>query len=205
MSAMDRGDTLVVWRLDRLGRSLNDLIAIIDELGKRGIEFVSLTESIDTTSAGGRQSALVCIAIRCCVRSTMPGRRMMAANRKRQPHPVDIHVGQQLRRFRQLCGLSQSAVADVLGITFPQIQKYERGVDRISASRLFYLSRLFNVEVDDFFEDLDDTPARSPDDNLLRTTETLYLVRRYYRLPEPLRSNMRLLIKSIADQLNIAE
>tara|TARA_R110000787_G_scaffold46723_4_gene113475 strand:- start:1471 stop:1863 length:393 start_codon:yes stop_codon:yes gene_type:complete len=130
---------------------------------------------------------------------------MMAANRKRQPHPVDIHVGQQLRRFRQLCGLSQSAVADVLGITFPQIQKYERGVDRISASRLFYLSRLFNVEVDDFFEDLDDTPARSPDDNLLRTTETLYLVRRYYRLPEPLRSNMRLLIKSIADQLNIAE
>ena len=54
MSAMDRGDTLVVWRLDRLGRSLNDLIAIIDELGKRGIEFVSLTESIDTTSAGGR-------------------------------------------------------------------------------------------------------------------------------------------------------
>jgi DNA invertase Pin-like site-specific DNA recombinase len=52
--ALERGDTLVVWRLDRLGRSLNHLIKVIDELGKLGVQFQSLTENLDTTSAGGR-------------------------------------------------------------------------------------------------------------------------------------------------------
>jgi DNA invertase Pin-like site-specific DNA recombinase len=54
MNALQRGDTLVVWRLDRLGRSLVRLVQFVDELGKRGIEFRSLSENIDTTSSGGR-------------------------------------------------------------------------------------------------------------------------------------------------------
>jgi len=74
------------------------------------------------------------------------------------PNPVDVHVGSKLRLRRQMLQLSQTAIGDALGITFQQIQKYERGMTRISASRLQMLSGLLNVPVSYFFENGGDLP-----------------------------------------------
>ena len=68
------------------------------------------------------------------------------------PHPMDVHVGQRLRMQRSFLGLSQKAVGEKIGVTFQQIQKYERGVNRISASLLHELSQLLRVPVAFFFE-----------------------------------------------------
>ena len=67
------------------------------------------------------------------------------------PHPVDIEVGRRARECRTLEGMSQTAVAEKLGLTFQQLQKYERGHNRISASRLYELAQLFDVPVSYFF------------------------------------------------------
>ena len=71
------------------------------------------------------------------------------------PDPVDIYVGRKLRTFRQTAGMSQSALGNALGVSFQQIQKYERGKNRISASRLQQLSDLLSVRVSDFFRSTD--------------------------------------------------
>lgn len=68
------------------------------------------------------------------------------------PHPVDIQVGRRARERRTLAGMSQTAVAEKLGLTFQQIQKYERGHNRISASKLYELANIFDVPVAYFFE-----------------------------------------------------
>ena len=73
------------------------------------------------------------------------------------PHPVDIHVGSRLRALRTLRGQSQTNLADKLGLTFQQVQKYEVGANRISASKLFNISRILGVTPNYFFEGLDDT------------------------------------------------
>ncbi|MBQ7412927.1 MAG: helix-turn-helix transcriptional regulator [Alphaproteobacteria bacterium] len=67
------------------------------------------------------------------------------------PNPIDLHVGRQLKKARQLCGLSQTKLAERLNLTFQVIQKYENGQVRIGASRLWELARLLNVNVDYFF------------------------------------------------------
>jgi len=72
---------------------------------------------------------------------------------QKKPDPVDIHVGKNIRVFRLAKGLSQTAVGDALGITFQQIQKYERGVNRVGSSRLAKLSHILSVPVNRFFED----------------------------------------------------
>jgi transcriptional regulator with XRE-family HTH domain len=71
------------------------------------------------------------------------------------PHPVDVHVGTRVRLRRTLLGMSQEKLGDALGLTFQQVQKYERGTNRIGASRLYHLSRVLNVPVEFFFEDFD--------------------------------------------------
>ncbi len=71
------------------------------------------------------------------------------------PHPVDIHVGSRLRAVRVRRGLSQTNLADKLGLTFQQVQKYESGANRISASKLFAISRIMGVTPDYFFEGLE--------------------------------------------------
>ncbi len=118
------------------------------------------------------------------------------------PDPVDLHVGAQVRARRVLLGLSQEKLADGLGITFQQVQKYERGSNRISASRLYYMARLLDVSVSFFFEGLEDAriarargePAPStiaggdiPED-LMSRKETLSLLRYYYSITD---SNLR--------------
>lgn len=78
---------------------------------------------------------------------------------KKQPNPIDIHVGSRVRLKRMMLGMSQEKLGDQLGITFQQIQKYEKGSNRIGASRLQHIARIFNVPVAFFFED---APGAAP-------------------------------------------
>ncbi|MBO6728838.1 MAG: helix-turn-helix transcriptional regulator [Maricaulis sp.] len=74
----------------------------------------------------------------------------------RGPNPVDVHVGSRIRLRRQLLRMSQEKLGDELGVTFQQVQKYERGANRVGASRLYRLSRVLEVPVQFFFEGLND-------------------------------------------------
>ena len=76
------------------------------------------------------------------------------------PNPVDVRVGARLRLRRNMLGLSQEKLGELIGLTFQQIQKYERGANRIGASRLYELSRVLDVPVSFFFDDTD--PVRAP-------------------------------------------
>ncbi len=71
------------------------------------------------------------------------------------PHPVDVHVGKRVKEIRTVRGLTQSNVAEQLGISFQQLQKYETGANRVSASRMFELSKLLGVSPSFFFEGLE--------------------------------------------------
>ncbi len=75
--------------------------------------------------------------------------------------PIDVHVGARLRQRRTLLGMTQPNLGDALGVTFQQAQKYERGTNRISASRLFALSRVLDVPVEYFFDDMPTAVAAS--------------------------------------------
>ncbi len=77
----------------------------------------------------------------------------------RRPNPMDIHVGSRVRLRRMLLGMSQEKLGDQLGLTFQQVQKYEKGINRIGASRLFDLSKTLGVPIDYFYED---APLSSP-------------------------------------------
>lgn len=80
-----------------------------------------------------------------------------------EPDAVDVHVGNRVRLRRRELGLSQERLAQSLGLTFQQVQKYERGVNRISASRLFRIAQVLRVSVSSFFEGLDEPLARNED------------------------------------------
>ena len=94
----------------------------------------------------------------------MKGQTTRKASRGRtpsgQPNPIDIHVGNRIRLRRTLLGLSQEKLAAMLGLTFQQVQKYERGMNRVGASRLWDLSKVLEVPVDFFYEDMDSKVAR---------------------------------------------
>ena len=75
---------------------------------------------------------------------------------KKQANPIDIQVGNRVRIRRMLIGMSQERLGDLLGLTFQQVQKYEKGVNRIGAGRLFEVSRILNVPVDFFYEGVND-------------------------------------------------
>ena len=119
-----------------------------------------------------------------------------------KPNPVDIHVGQRIRLRRTLLGMSQEKLGEALGLTFQQVQKYERGANRVGSSRLFQLARVLDVPVSYFFEEMSaETTARAKaaatDPGLAEDTsegyqadpmtkrETLELVRAYYRITDP--------------------
>jgi transcriptional regulator with XRE-family HTH domain len=78
---------------------------------------------------------------------------------KKQTKPIDIQVGNRVRIRRMLIGMSQERLGDLLGLTFQQVQKYEKGVNRIGAGRLFEVSRILNVPVDFFYEGVNAMPA----------------------------------------------
>lgn len=105
------------------------------------------------------------------------------------PHPVDIHVGKRIRHRRWMVGMTQQELAQAVGIKFQQIQKYETGANRVSASRLWDIADALEVDVSFFFEGLvkDETPATAPDAlpaDILGNKEALELVRSYYAIPE---------------------
>lgn len=136
-------------------------------------------------------------------------------------NPVDQHVGGRLRLRRTMLGMTQSQLASRLELTFQQVQKYERGANRISASRLWDLSQILQVEVSYFFEEMaigaqDASPRKLTKSSVkipvppwerdpMARRETLELVRSYYLIKEPqLRKKMAQMIKSVASSLDHA-
>ncbi len=116
-----------------------------------------------------------------------------------KPNPIDIHVGSRVRLRRTLLGMSQEKLGEAIGLTFQQVQKYERGANRIGSSRLYDLSRVLDVPIGFFFEDI---PSSAANRSLARTRgmaeaqsrfehdplarrETLELVRAYYKIGDP--------------------
>ena len=85
-----------------------------------------------------------------------------------KPNPIDVHVGRRLRLRRTLLGMSQERLGELLGLTFQQVQKYERGVNRIGSSRLFELGQILDVPVSFFFDDLPDAASALPASQRLR-------------------------------------
>ena len=82
---------------------------------------------------------------------------------KKQANPIDIQVGNRVRIRRMLIGMSQERLGDLLGLTFQQVQKYEKGVNRIGAGRLFEMARILNVPVDFFYEGVNSAPRPGGD------------------------------------------
>ena len=135
--------------------------------------------------------------------------------RESRSSPIDAHVGARIRLRRTLLGMSQERLGEALGLTFQQVQKYERGVNRVGASRLFDLSRVLDVPISFFFDDMPETLATSyggqtgplgprrnfafaesqdsfgtmtsmaGGDEAMSRRETLELVRAYYRITDP--------------------
>ena len=132
---------------------------------------------------------------------------------------VDAHVGKRVRLRRTLLGMSQEQLGASLNITFQQVQKYERGANRISASRLWDISQILDVQISYFFDDMtDDTMRLSPrrvsrgenidfdDDNVrdpMARRETLELVRTYYSIESSkVRKRISEMVKSLAATIN---
>jgi transcriptional regulator with XRE-family HTH domain len=147
-----------------------------------------------------------------------PGER---GEKESRPSPIDVHVGSRIRLRRTLLGMSQERLGEALGLTFQQVQKYERGANRVGASRLFDLSRVLDVPISFFFDDMPEGSAAPGGglgsglagrrsfgfadqqdgfgDDLLHRRETVDLVRAYYRISDPnQRKNIFTLIKSMA-------
>jgi transcriptional regulator with XRE-family HTH domain len=132
--------------------------------------------------------------------------------KKEGPTDVDIHVGQRLRQRRSLLGLTQESLADATGLTFQQIQKYEQGKNRVSASRLYQLSKILNVDPNYFFDAVaeklaaiglaeDQDPFENSQDVFTRK-ETIDLVKTYYQIEDPkIRKNILKIIKQMADSV----
>ena len=124
------------------------------------------------------------------------------------PHPVDVHVGSRLKLRRILLQKTQTELAKAVGLTFQQIQKYERGANRMGAGRLYQFSEILDVPVSFFFDDMPGDvetrigerfmPSAEPDDVMSRD-ETLELVRLYYAVENPqARLRLRELVKALA-------
>jgi len=121
-----------------------------------------------------------------------PGRR-----RSETPHPIDVHVGSRVRLRRLMLSMSQEQLGASIGLTFQQVQKYERGANRIGSSRLYYLGRVLDVPIEFFYSDVDpvrapampggfaEPPAAAFDADPLRKRETIELVEAYYAIADP--------------------
>ena len=118
-------------------------------------------------------------------------------------HLVDVHVGKRIRQRRWLVGMTQQKLAECVGIKFQQIQKYETGANRVSASRLWDISEALNVPVESFFEGLDKrieagASGTVPQD-VFNTKEAMDLVRTYYDIPPGQRHRMFELARALSD------
>lgn len=115
-------------------------------------------------------------------------------------NPIDLHIGQRVRHRRWLLGMTQQQLAQSVGIRFQQIQKYESGANRISASRLWDLARALDMPVSFFFEGLtgDKDANQAADDGVLQNKETMDLIRAYYGLDEGPRRRLLDLAKALS-------
>ena len=142
-----------------------------------------------------------------------PGRR-----KSDKPNPIDVHVGSRVRLRRNMLGLSQEKLGEAIGLTFQQVQKYERGANRIGASRLLELSGVLGVPVSFFYDETDpvhappvpvgfeEAPQEGFDSDPLRRRETLELVEAYYKIEEAsVRRRFFELAKSLAAGTSSAE
>ena len=116
----------------------------------------------------------------------------------KKPNPIDVHVGKKIREARILQGMSQTALADQIGITFQQLQKYESGANRVSCSRLYEIGRVLGMPVQAFFVGAG-SGAGVPEIEELSERETLNLVNDYSRLSPSLRKSVAKTVKSLAD------
>ncbi len=126
-------------------------------------------------------------------------RRSRKTKGRRSSAEVDIdkHIGQRLRERRVVLGLSQTELADGLGISFQQVQKYEEGHNRIAAGRLYGCAQLLDVPPEYFFEGLDGSDIGTPDET--RSDEAMKLARAYYSIDDPAqRQHVRMLARAIA-------
>jgi DNA-binding XRE family transcriptional regulator len=154
---------------------------------------------------------------------TIPNKSRNVSTRGRlddgSANPVDVHVGKRMRLRRTLLGMSQEKLGEAIGLTFQQVQKYERGANRIGASRLFDLSRVLDVPVSFFFDDMADAVQGQSPVNVIKggavqpdthvepdpmvKRETLELVRAYYSITEPtVRKRVYELAKALAGASN---
>lgn len=120
------------------------------------------------------------------------------------PHPVDVHVGKRIRHRRWLVGMTQQQLAERVGIKFQQIQKYETGANRVSASRLWDIADALDVQIAFFFDGLDGAGegkdgADSAPADLMGDKEALDLVRSYYAIPENQRRRLFDLARVLSD------
>lgn len=124
-------------------------------------------------------------------------------------HPVDVHVGKRIRHRRWLVGVTQQQLAEKVGIKFQQIQKYETGANRVSASRLWDIAEALEVDIGFFFANMETNdadgnvdsqePRASVPSDLLNNKEALDLVRSYYSIPEEQRRRLFDLARVLSD------
>ena len=147
--------------------------------------------------------------------ATRPRTKRSRGSAKGGPNPVDIYVGARLRLRRTLLGISQDKLGQALGLTFQQVQKYERGANRIGSSRLYQLGLILHVPVSYFFDEMppdvampqgargapgfEDQAQQPYGDDSLNRRETLELARAYYRITDPkVRKQLFELTKSLS-------
>lgn len=114
----------------------------------------------------------------------------MSSSKKGKPHDVDIHVGGRVRLRRSALGLSQDQLGAAIGLSFQQVQKYERGANRIGASRLYEMSKVLQTPISFFFEELGDYGLAEEGNSSYKTDpvmkrETLELMRAYHQILDP--------------------
>lgn len=119
-------------------------------------------------------------------------------------HPVDVHVGKRVRHRRWLIGMTQQQLAEQVGIKFQQIQKYETGANRVSASRLWDISDALGVPVSFFFDGLEEADKDEAEKSMLPADlmgdkEALDLIRSYYAIPENQRRRLFDLARVLSD------
>ena len=126
---------------------------------------------------------------------------------KKQANPIDIQVGNRVRIRRMLIGMSQERLGDLLGLTFQQVQKYEKGVNRIGAGRLFEVSRILNVPVDFFYEGVaaqlagDEQESAPPVMEFVSSGEGLQLSLAFMKIKDTkVRKRVLDLVKSLSEE-----
>ena len=137
--------------------------------------------------------------------------------KKGRASSIDEHVGSRLRQRRTLMGLSQEKLADSVGITFQQIQKYENGANRVSAGRLFEFSKVLQVPVNFFFDSMQEQEASfglaendqagfESQEDLIQKKETIDLIRTYYQIKnEDQRKDLLKMIKTMVKNMQTAQ